>query len=251
MTGAVAEIGAVALAVIAAAQIVLAVVLAITVRRALIEIRDLRARLQETLGALDAALEQVSGLAAATSGAVASAQRLAVHAAALSGAGRAVAESAIGQALLRRVLPRSMGTALSSAGGGSAVAGRFALGLALAAWRALATYRRHAADASVHPGLPTDAERSGAGTAALPTAVRNRRGPGVGEVRRLDQPEPPAPDRGRAQAGGTRPAPRAQGARPPGWGARAGDTQGSDGVGPIAVAARAGAPPRPADQGEA
>ncbi len=246
MTGAVAEIGAVALAVIAAAQIVLAVVLALTVRRALIEIRDMRARLQETLGALDAALEQVSGLAAATSGAVASAQRLAGHAAALAGAGRAVAESAIGQALLRRVLPRSMGTALSSAGGGSAVAGRFALGLALAAWRALATYRRHAADALVHPSLPTDAERSGAGTAALPTAVRNRRGPGVGEVRRLDQPEPPAPDRGPAQAGHSHPAPPTPGARQPARGARPGGAQPLDAMGAATVA-----PPLPAGQGGA
>jgi hypothetical protein len=178
----------IALAVIAVAQLALAIGLTVAVLRLLKEIHTLHLRLERTLTDLETTLRHISGLAETAGGTVAAAQRLASHASVLAGVGRAAAESFIGKAVLRKVLPNAVSGAADAVGVGSGTAVKVAMGIGVAAWRFMAA--RRARRRAAQPVLLESAAAGADGTAAangaarvLPAAVR--RGPGVGRVKAL------------------------------------------------------------------
>ena len=171
-----ADILTVAVAVIALSQFALVLVLLSALRRLRGELSPLLAALGETNLRLQEALERITALAEQTGDTVEQARRAAAHVGAVAGAGRAILESAVVQALLGRLG--------GGAAGGTASLVRTAATLAAGLYQG---YRRRRARQGQQDPPPTGMV---AGTQALDSRPPRARAGRVGSVRRA------RPDRG-------------------------------------------------------
>ncbi len=188
MNGTAGSVLVVAVTLIAVAQIGLFLYVLATGRRLFAKLIPLLEAVTEASRHLQETLDRVGALAEQTGDTVEQARRAARHVGAIAGAGRSLVESALGRAIVRRILPSALG---ATAPVGTSPVLRMGVDVALGLYQAWIARKarqkeRDAAPAGLLGGAQAMAQTSAAGAPAGAESGHNPSGIRLGTIRRLD-----------------------------------------------------------------